>query len=182
MGILAAGVEEKELSMKRNDYHQGVPAVTVICDGGWSKRTHKHTYNALGGVAIIIGEQTKKLLHIDIRNSHCYICSRSESKQIAPPKHKCYKNWAHSAQSMEADIIVEGFLEAESKHSVRYMRLIADGGSSVYARIQETVPVWGRQVNKLECANHACKCLQSNLEKLVTDKPYYKGRDKLSIW
>ena len=26
--------------------HDGVPAVTVICDGGWSKRSHKHTYTA----------------------------------------------------------------------------------------------------------------------------------------
>jgi hypothetical protein len=36
-------------------------AITVITDGGWSKRTHKHSYNAAGGVAIIIGKETKKL-------------------------------------------------------------------------------------------------------------------------
>ena len=36
----------------------GYPAITVIVDGGWSKRSHKHSYNAKSGVAIIIGKQT----------------------------------------------------------------------------------------------------------------------------
>ena len=31
------GREEKQLAEEQNDYHQGVPAVTVIVDGGWSK-------------------------------------------------------------------------------------------------------------------------------------------------
>ena len=35
-----AGKEEKEIAIANNSYHQGVPAVTVIVDGGWSKRTH----------------------------------------------------------------------------------------------------------------------------------------------
>ena len=42
------------------------------------------------------------------------------------------------------------------------------------------MPIWGRDVTKLECANHACKCLRSNLEKLVEDKPYYKGKGGLT--
>jgi hypothetical protein len=51
--LLAAGVEERNQAILRGDYHQGVPAVTVICDGGWSKRSHKYTYNAAEGVAVI---------------------------------------------------------------------------------------------------------------------------------
>ena len=50
-----AGKEEKEIAIANNSYHQGVPAVTVIVDGGWSKRTHKHSYNAKSVVAIIMG-------------------------------------------------------------------------------------------------------------------------------
>ena len=42
-------------------YNIGVPSISVICDGGWSKRTHKHSYNAMGGVGVIIGAKTKKL-------------------------------------------------------------------------------------------------------------------------
>ena len=40
------------------------------------------------------------------------------------------------------------------------------GDSSTYAAIKEKVP-WGRDDKKIECANHACKCLRSNLEKLA---------------
>ena len=51
-----AGAEEKRLAKERGDYHEGVPAVTVIIDGGWNKRSHKHSYNANSGVAMIIGK------------------------------------------------------------------------------------------------------------------------------
>ena len=44
----------------------------------------------------------------------------------------------------------------------------------------EKVPVWGKHVKKLECANHACKCLRTHLETLVSDHPTYKGKGKLS--
>ena len=36
-----AGEEERQLAVQRGDFHQGVPAITVIVDGGWSKRSHK---------------------------------------------------------------------------------------------------------------------------------------------
>ena len=48
------------------DYHDGVPAIcaiTVIVDGGWSKRSHRRSYNAKSGVGNIIGQKTKKILH-----------------------------------------------------------------------------------------------------------------------
>ena len=45
-----AGKEEKRLAEIRGEYHDGVPAITVIVDGGWSKRSHKHSYNANSGV------------------------------------------------------------------------------------------------------------------------------------
>lgn len=178
--ILAAGIEERNLAIDRNDFFQGVPAITVICDGGWSKRAHKHTYNALGGVAIIIGAATGKILHVGVRNKFCYICKTAQTKGVPPKAHECFMNWTGSSQAMEADIIVEGFLEAERKHGVRYMRLVADGDSSVEARIRQHVPVWGQRVEKIECANHACKCLRSHLEQLVMDKPSYKGKNKLT--
>ncbi len=51
--IIKAGKEEKKLAIERQDYYQGYPAITVTIDGGWSKRTHKHTYNAKAGVAAV---------------------------------------------------------------------------------------------------------------------------------
>ena len=55
-----AAEEEKELALQNNELHEGVQAITVIADGGWSSQSHKHSYNALGGVGIIIGQRTKK--------------------------------------------------------------------------------------------------------------------------
>ena len=37
-----------------------------------------------------------------------------------------------------------------------------------------------RYVVKEECANHVTKCLRSNLEKLVTENPLYKGKNHLT--
>ena len=53
--MLAAGKKEKQLAIKNNQYHQGIPAISVIVDGGWCKRTHKHSHNALSGVGVIFG-------------------------------------------------------------------------------------------------------------------------------
>ncbi|XP_021375757.1 uncharacterized protein LOC110464719 [Mizuhopecten yessoensis] len=178
--MIAAAAEERELAVQSGDFHDGVPAITVICDGGWSKRSHKHSYNALGGVGIIFGARTGKILHIGVRNKHCYICALSETRKTTPPSHTCFRNWTESSQAMEADIILDGFLNAEKLYGLRYMRMIADGDSSVFARIQQSVPIWGRHVIKMECSNHVCKCLRSSLEKLVFDKPHYKGSGGLT--
>jgi hypothetical protein len=63
-----AGEEEKRRAIERHDYHQGVPAITIVVDGGWCKRSHKHSYNALGGAAIVVGAETGKILDIRVRN------------------------------------------------------------------------------------------------------------------
>lgn len=162
---LEAGKEEKRLAEERGDYHEGIPAITVMVDGGWSKCTHKHTYNAKSGVAIIIGQATGKILFIGVRNKYCTACTQG----IPIEKHKCYKNWDHSSSEMETDIILEGFQKSEQMHGVRYMRFIGDGDSSVFPSLLNGVTGWGRDIKKIECANHCCKCYRSSLEKLVAD-------------
>ena len=62
----SAGKEEKSIAIKKGNYHQDVPAITVIVDAGWSKRTHKHSYNALSCVGVIFGKETQKLLYIGV--------------------------------------------------------------------------------------------------------------------
>ena len=175
----SAAAEEKRLAIEKGHFHDNVPAITIICDGGWSKRSHKHSYNAAGGVAIIIGAETKKLLYIGVANKNCYICTAADSKHEEPKPHTCYKNWKESSQAMEADLIYKGFLKAND-YGLRYTRMIGDGDSSVHSRIYNNLPVWGHAVVKVECANHATKCLRSNLERLVSDKPHYKGAKLLS--
>ena len=61
-----AGKEERRLAVEKGSYHEGVPAITVVVDGGWSKRSHKHSYNAKSGVGIIIGQATGKILYMGI--------------------------------------------------------------------------------------------------------------------
>ena len=172
-----AGREEKRLAELRNAYHEGVPAITVIVDGGWSKRSHKHSYNANSGVALIIGAATRKILYIGVKNKYCAACARN----ISCDKHKCYRNWTESSSEMEPDIILEGFLECERVHGVRYTQFIGDGDSSVHSTLLQSVPGWGHAIKKLECANHTCKCYRGALERLVQDNPSYKGNGGLTL-
>ena len=178
--MLQAGREEKHLAIQNNKYHQTIPAITVIVDGGWSKRSHKHSYNANSGVGVIFGAATKKLLYMSVKNKYCAVCSIAQKKKSEPPNHQCFKNWSGSSTSMEADIIASGFRLSESMHGVRYTQVIGDGDSSVFYTIQTTVPTYGRDVVKIECANHAIKCYRSRLEQLAKDFPLFRGRGGLT--
>ena len=64
--LLAAGEEEKRIPIEKRDYHEDIPSITVIVDGGWSKRSHKHSYNANSGVGL-----ATQL--IGVRNKYCSI-------------------------------------------------------------------------------------------------------------
>ncbi|CAH1994216.1 unnamed protein product [Acanthoscelides obtectus] len=47
----AAGIEEKRVAIEKgNLMPDGTPYITVIANGGWSKRTYGHGYNASSGV------------------------------------------------------------------------------------------------------------------------------------
>lgn len=175
-----AGEEECQIAIQKNDNFEGVPAISVTVDGGWSKRSHKHSYNAKSGVAVIIGNATKKLLYLGVRNKYCSICTVAANKGIPSNKHQCFKNWDDSSCAMETDMLVEGFRAAETMHGVRYMRMVGDGDSSVLANIQVNVIGWGRHVTKVECANHSVKCYRNRLEKITQDFPKYKGKGKLT--
>ncbi|CAC5417662.1 unnamed protein product [Mytilus coruscus] len=127
--------------------------------------------------------QEERLLAIDRNDYHEEVSAITVITDGVPITLKntlVFKNWDKDSQSMESDVILQGFLEAERKHGVRYMRIVGDGDSSVFAKIREEVPGWGRSVKQEECANHVSKCYRSNLEKLVTDNPLYKGRHHLS--
>ena len=60
--LLIAGREEYEHAAATNCRVNGKLACTVVVDGGWSKRYHRHSYNAKSGVGVIFGAHTKKLL------------------------------------------------------------------------------------------------------------------------
>lgn len=125
-----------------------------MVDAGWSKRSHKHSYNANAGVGVILGAHTKKLLFIGIRNKYCSTRSIAKRKNTPVPAHKCLRNWIGSSCSMESDIIVERFNRSKLMHGLQYMWIIiSDGDSSVHLSITISVP-YGHHVQKVECANH----------------------------
>ena len=84
-GLLSAGKKEQQIAISNNSYCEGTPACTAVVDGGWSKRSHKHSYNANSGVAIIYGAETKNLLHIGVRNKYCFKCAAAEHKGVTIP-------------------------------------------------------------------------------------------------
>ena len=126
--MIEAGKQEREMAVECGNYHDGVPAITVIVDGGWSKRSHRHSYNAKSGVGIIIGQRTKKILHMSVKNKYCASCAAGSPRD----KHHCYKNWDESSSAMETQAILEGFQQSEQVHGLRYTSFIGDGDSSVY--------------------------------------------------
>jgi len=77
-----AGKEERRLAIERNNYHEGVPSITVVIDGGWSKQSHRHSCNAKSGVGVIIGLQMHKLLYIGVRNKECTACKRGIEERV----------------------------------------------------------------------------------------------------
>ena len=99
--MVEAGCEERKLAIERKDFHEGVYPLpcTVIVDAGWSKRSHRHSYNAKSGVGVIIGFYTQKLLHIGVRNKYCAACAREIEDHI------CYRNWNESSSAMKQTLL-----------------------------------------------------------------------------
>ena len=174
-----AGQKENKRAIAANHFHQGVPLISVVADGGWSKRSHKHSYNAKSGVAVIFGLETKQLLFLGVRNKYCSICAVAEHKGVSPAQHSCYRNWKSSSCAMESDIVAEGFRLSEATHGLCFLKMVGDGDSSIIATIRQAVP-YGAYINKIESANHAVKSYQSRLEELAKDNPQYQGKGGLT--
>lgn len=153
--IEKAGKEEAEIAKEKGDVDEdGIPCITVIADGAWSKRSYKTNYDALSGVACIIGEATKKVIFLGVRNKYCCICAKAENKGVPVLQHKCFKNWGGSSTSMESDIILEGFRTSIQLHNLKYTKLVGDGDSSTTKKLQEVKPYGTKLVQKIECVNH----------------------------
>ena len=74
--LLIAGRKEKQLTSEQQNYHNGVPAITVAVDAGWSKHSHKYSYNANSGFGMTFGAATKALF--------CSLASQITIAQYVP--------------------------------------------------------------------------------------------------
>jgi len=53
--MINAGKEESALAIMENNVNEkGIPLITMLADGAWSKRSYKSGYNALSGVVSIL--------------------------------------------------------------------------------------------------------------------------------
>ncbi|KAK4880779.1 hypothetical protein RN001_008925 [Aquatica leii] len=165
-----AGKEEAKIASENGNIDDdGIPYITVYLDGGWSKRSCGHNYDAASGSAVIIGKATKKVLFMGVRNKFCYVCAAAHHKKKSAGDHRCYRNWNATSTSMEADIIVEGFNKSINMHVVRYKYFIADGDSSTFPNLRTKVP-YGPSIMKTECKNHVIKNYSKHLYNLKNDK------------
>jgi len=146
------------------------PTTTVIVDGGWSKRSYGHSFNSNAGVAVIISQPIQKVIYVGYRVKSCKQCEYNPDKL-----HICHKNWDLSAQAMESNIITEGFREVFDKHQLIFKYVVGDADSSVYAKIQQTVSYPGRIiVEKIDCANHAVRGLNSRIHRILKNTAFVK--------
>lgn len=169
--IEAGGKEEARLAIEDGNVDtDGIPKITVIADGAWSKRSYKSNYNAPSGVAVIIGQRTKKVLYVGVKNKYCYICTRAENKNKKAEPHNCFKNWNKSSTSIESEIILEGFKTSVAVHGLKYAYLVGDGDSSVTKKIAEARPYKNLIVHKIECRNHLLRNFCNHLKDLTTKR------------
>ena len=92
---------ERRIACDRVQLHEGIPWIEVVADGGWSHRSHGHTYSAKSGVGVIFGRVTGLLFFIGVRNKYCFICSGAKRVKEAPKLHCCFLNWNKSNKEME---------------------------------------------------------------------------------
>jgi hypothetical protein len=177
--FISAIQAEKEMAVASGDVDEdNNPCITVVVDGGWSKRSYGHGYNANSGTAAIIGERTKKILFSGVRNKYCHICRLAEIREEDVPEHVCNANWTGPSTAMEADIIVEGLKFLQEQHGLLCTRIIGDGDSSTMSKIRQSVS-YGMQVQKIECANHAVRNFRKKLEAAAINSKAFPGGDGL---
>ena len=81
---------------------------------------------------------------------------------------------------MHAHKHAHAHVHTERVHGFRYTKFVSDSDSSVYPTLLQNVPGWDHAIQKLKCANHACKCYRGSLERLVQDNRSYKGSGSLT--
>lgn len=118
------GIEEACLAREIGDIDEnGIPLISVIADGAWSKRLYKINYDASSGVPCIVGARTGKLLFLGVRHKYCPVFERRQVEKLEVKEHVCFKNWSGTSTLIEADNILEGFKRSMEMHGVKYVRL-----------------------------------------------------------
>lgn len=167
--------EEKRIAIENGEVDRdGIPLITVIADGVWNKRSYRTNFSSLSGAAVIVGFYTQKVIFMNVRNKYCKSCVDNPEKE-----HDCNQDFKGSSTSMEADILVEGFMKSYTEQGCIYKYLIADGDSSVYKKILDARPYKNATVEKIECRNHLFRNFRNNFKKIIVDTSHKIGDRKI---
>ena len=178
-----AGKQVLEEAIASGNVKNGIGLITVLADGSWMKRSYKTgSFNSPPGMVFIVGQKTRKILWIEIKDMYCSVCDRPKVRNGTPKSHTCFKNWSReqSSSSMESVAIAEEFQKSIEHHNLIYCRLIADGHSSVHKRIQEvdSYAEHGVEVQKIECSKHLRRAFKNKVKEMGTNKRGQTGRTR----
>ncbi|KAL7304249.1 hypothetical protein TKK_0003443 [Trichogramma kaykai] len=173
---------------------EGEEGLTVSGDGSWRKRG----FSSLQGVSTIIGNQTKKVLDVSIKNKYCPACNSKKNldkdseeyrEWFESHKPNCTANHEGSSGKMEVDGVLEMFKSSVKKYKLKYKYYIGDGDCKVYSSISEAKP-YGKNyaVIKKECVGHVQKRMGTQLRDLkkklsgqvLSDKKPIGGQGRLT--
>lgn len=167
----AAEIERiKATELKQIDSTSDNPMITVVADACWSKRSYRTNYSALSGAATVVGNYTKKVLWIGVKNKYCSVCKGNSNS----PEHNCNINYVGPSTGMEAALVSEGFRSSQELHGLIYNKLIGDGDSSVNKALQSNKPYKHVEIEKIECRNHLLRNFRSKIITLSKEKSFDK--------
>lgn len=169
--IQLATLEEASESMKKAVNEEisatGNNEICVSGDGTWKTRGHTSRI----GVCSLIGDETGKVLDIEVLSSFCKGCEKWKGSKCGKKydewklkhKNKCVKNHSGSSGKMEVDGMKRIFERSETERNAKYVKYIGDGDTKTFPEIQNSAPY---NVEKVECVGHVQKRMGNRLRKL----------------
>jgi hypothetical protein len=172
--------EERRLAEEAGEYFTDpggtqLPATGAITDGGYPVRSTKNNVAKSDACStIFIGERTRKVMNVTIKQKSCSICKRVQrktGKRATPADHRhgvCYKNEeaTKSVNDFEATSVANFYREAPDLPEDERMfiiRRIGDDCRSSFAEITKTVPRIAGAAQNVLCINHEMKNLFGRL-------------------
>lgn len=150
---------EEEISMVQT--HPGqTPKTTVFVDGCYGTRSYNNKYRSTSGGAVIIGENSKKILYGATKSSYCIRCLIN-LRRGTDKEHKCYKNFVGPAGRMESSMIVEG-VNKIYQSGLKATIIVGDGDCNSFDAAKDGTP-FGDELEKQNCRNHATRNLRKHL-------------------
>ncbi|XP_031777007.1 uncharacterized protein LOC116415810 [Nasonia vitripennis] len=165
---------ESELTNTPDEVVASTRNIGVQGDGTWQRRGHR-SYN---GVFTSIGQESGKILDIDVLSSYCLQCNLYEKihgsegtpewqEWFSAHLPSCTKNHIGSSGSMESSAIVDIFRRSVEKYDVKYVSYLGDGDFSTFSKILEAKPYGNHVVvTKKECCGHVQKRFGKQLRTL----------------